>query len=65
MNICSNSAPIVVVGLQVVVSTVNESIGDKFTCVEIISGGPLLSDADILFYTQDGTAKGKATSEHR
>lgn len=47
-----------VVGFQVLESTVNESITNFSFCVEIISGGPLPSDADILFYTQDSTAEG-------
>ena len=48
-----------VVGFQVIESTVNESVANKFTCIEIISGGPLMFDSQIRFYTQDGTAVGK------
>ena len=39
-------------------TTIDESIGRKFACVEILSGGPLQSDASIAFTTQDGTAIG-------
>ena len=46
------------VGFQVTESAVNESVSIKFTCIEIISGGPLPHDAEILFYTQDGSAEG-------
>ena len=51
-----------VVGFQVIESSVNESVGNKFTCIEIMSGGPLLLDSEILFYTQDGTATGEKIS---
>ena len=54
-----SSAPVAVVGFQVTESLVNESIANKFTCLEIFSGGPLLFDSDVMFYTQDGTAVGK------
>ena len=40
-------------------TTVDESIGRKFACVEILSGGPLQSDASILFTTKDGSAVGQ------
>ena len=51
--------PIPVVGLQVAESVVNETVDNKFTCIEIISGGPLRFDATITFYTQDGSATGE------
>ena len=47
-----------VVGFQVIESTVNESVASKFTCIEVMSGGPLMSDAVIRFYTRDDTAVG-------
>ena len=50
-----------VVGFQVTESEVSEAVSRKFTCVEIISGGPLLADAEITFYTQDGSAVGEST----
>ena len=49
------------VGFQVIESTVNESVARKFACVEILSGGPLPSEAVIEFYTRDGSAVGKCT----
>ena len=52
------SAPMAVVGFQVIESTVNESVASKFTCIEIMSGGPLMNDAEIRFYTRDDTAVG-------
>lgn len=40
-------------------SAINESYPDKFACVEIMfSQGPLESDVEIEFYTQDGSARG-------
>ena len=41
-------------------STVNESIARKFTCVEIISGGPVPNGTTIEFTTQDGSAVGES-----
>ena len=55
------TAPVVVVGFQVTESEVSEAVSRKFTCVEILSGGPLSSDAEIMFYTQDGSAVGEPT----
>ena len=53
------TAPVVVVGFQVTESDVSEAVSRKFTCIEILSGGPLSSDAEISFYTQDGSAVGE------
>ena len=55
-----NSIPTVpAVGFQLVESAINESYPDKFACVEIkFSLGPLDSDIEIEFYTQDGSAQG-------
>ena len=47
------------VGFPVIESAVDESISTKYTCLQIFSGGPLLSDASIQFYTLDGSAKGR------
>ena len=57
--ISAPTAPIVVVGFPVIESAVDESISTKYTCLQIFSGGPLLSDASIQFYTLDGSAKGE------
>ena len=53
------TAPVTVVGFQVTESDVSEAVSRKFTCIEILSGGPLSSDAEISFYTQDGSAVGE------
>ena len=53
-----STGPMAVVGFQVIESTIDESVANKFTCIEILSGGPLVFDAVIQFYTQDGTAVG-------
>ena len=55
------TALVTVVGFQVTESDVSEAVSRKFTCVEILSGGPLSSDAEITFYTQDGSAVGEPT----
>ena len=54
-----------VVGFQVIESAVDESVGNKFTCIEIISGGPLMFDSVIRFFTVDDTAVGKKTTRYR
>lgn len=53
------TAPMLVVGFQVIYSVVDEAVGNKFTCLEIFSGGPLNNNASVLFYTRDGSAVGK------
>ena len=52
-------ADIVLVGLQVIESTVKEFMARKFTCVEIISGRPVPNGATIEFTTEDGSAVGE------
>ena len=46
------------VGFQVQESVVDESVANKFTCIQILSGEPLSSEARIMFHTEDGSAKG-------
>ena len=57
------TAPMLVVGFQVIYSVVDEAVGNKFTCLEIFSGGPLDNNASVLFYTRDGSAVGKYTRD--
>ena len=49
------------VGFQLVEATVQEARARIFTCVQLLfSDGPLESEVQVEFYTQDGSAEGIA-----